>query len=353
MKVPEASFWQGKRVLLTGHTGFKGSWLAIWLRRLGAEVVGISLPPETTPNLFTLARLSDSCDSHFCDIRNAADLAELVKVARPQFVFHLAALPLVRASYRDPLETFDTNVMGTANLLEALRGVDSVRVAVMVTTDKVYQNFERTKPYRENDLLGGADPYSASKAASEMVIRAYRDSYLREQDVAVASARAGNVIGGGDWSEDRLIPDAIRAWQENRVLDIRHPQSVRPWQHVVEPLAGYLILAQRLWEDASLAGAYNFGPDMDCAVSVKEVVDLAQTYFPSARVKYTGNSQGPHEAGLLLLDTEKAVTQLGISPRWSTAGAVEKTVSWYRELSTGADALGLCHADITAYDNCE
>jgi CDP-glucose 4,6-dehydratase len=350
VKTPQASFWRGKRVLVTGHSGFKGSWLVMWLRHLGADVVGISLPPDTEPNLFTLARISDSCQSHFCDIRRGDELAALIKSAQPQLVFHMAALPLVRASYRFPLETFDTNVMGTANVLDALRGLESPQVAVMVTTDKVYRNIEKPRPYQESDKLGGADPYSASKAASEMVISAYRDSYLREQGVAVAAARAGNVIGGGDWSEDRLIPDAIRAWQANQELDIRHPQAVRPWQHVIEPLAGYLSLAQQLWHDPSLAEEYNFGPQVDSAVSVREVVELARGHFPTAAVNYASSSQGPHEAGLLVLDTEKARLKLGVSPRWSLAAAIGKTVDWYRQQHGGVDARALCMADISAFE---
>ncbi len=234
------AFWHGKRVLVTGHTGFKGGWLVLWLRQLGATVCGTALPPATNPNLFELARVAEGIDSHFCDIRDSEHLAALVRACRPDIVLHLAAQPLVRASYRDPLGTFSSNIMGTAHVLDALRGLDSVRVALMVTTDKVYRNLEQPYPYREDDALGGHDPYSASKAASEIVIASYRDAFLREQGVAVASARAGNVIGGGDWSEDRLIPDAVRAWQADEILEIRRPQAIRPWQHVLEPLHGYL-----------------------------------------------------------------------------------------------------------------
>ncbi len=260
-RAADASFWRGRRVLLTGHSGFKGSWLTLWLHRLGAVVTGVSLPPETAPNIFTDADIGALCDSHFCDIRAAAPLAELVRAARPEVVLHLAAQPLVRASYREPRETFATNVMGTVNVLDALRGLDGVRVAVMVTTDKVYRSQEAPRPYREDDALGGHDPYSASKAASEMAIASYRDAFLSAQGVAVASARAGNVIGGGDWSEDRIIPDAVRAWQAGQTLEVRRPQAIRPWQHVLEPLAGYLTLAQALWQRPALADSYNFGPE--------------------------------------------------------------------------------------------
>ena len=241
-----ASFWCGRRVVVTGHTGFKGSWLTLWLRRLGALVTGVSLPPMTTPSLFAAARIDTLCKSRFLDIRDSSGLADLIRAAQPEVVFHMAAQPLVRASYRDPLTTFETNVMGTVHLLEAVRRLGVTRVAVMVTTDKVYRDAESPVPHSEDDPLGGHDPYSASKAASEMIIESYRQSYLSAQAVAVASARAGNVIGGGDWSQDRLIPDAVRAWQGGKPLTVRRPAAVRPWQHVLGPIFGYLILAQRL-----------------------------------------------------------------------------------------------------------
>lgn len=355
--MPDNNFWNGKRVLLTGHTGFKGSWLALWLQRLGAQVTGISLPPVTAPNLFGLLNPSVPhhsssiiCHSHFCDIRDAASLLDIVRAARPEIVLHLAAQPLVRASYRAPLETFASNVMGTANLMEAMRGLDSVRVAVMVTTDKVYRNREWPYPYREDDALGGHDPYSASKAASEIVIASYRDAFLAEQGVAVASARAGNVIGGGDWSEDRLIPDAVRAWQAGRVLDIRRPQSIRPWQHVLEPLSGYLKLAQKLWEQPSLAGAYNFGPHTHEAASVRQVVELARTAYGRGEVVYGDGSAGPHEAAWLALETAKARNSLGVAPKWALNETVNRTMAWYRAQHEGADAHSLCEAEIAAYE---
>ena len=243
-----AEFWRGKRVLLTGHTGFKGSWLALWLQRLGADVTGLALPPTTMPNLFELAHIKDGISNHFCDIRNSTALAKIIHNAHPEIVFHLAAQPLVRASYRDPLATYATNVMGTAHLLDALRSLNSTKVAVMVTTDKVYRNNEWDYPYRETDALGGHDPYSASKAASEIVIASYHEAYLAEQGVAVASARAGNVIGGGDWSEDRLIPDLVRSVTQKETLEIRSPNATRPWQHVLESLSGYLCLGRKLIE---------------------------------------------------------------------------------------------------------
>lgn len=348
--VPAADFWRGKRVLLTGHTGFKGGWLALWLQGLGAHVTGIALPPDSTPNLFQLARVGDGMEGRFADIRDAASLSAIIRPARPEIVLHLAAQPLVRASYREPLETFATNVMGTAHVLNALRGVDSLRVAVMVTTDKVYQNREWPYPYRESDALGGHDPYSASKAASEIVIACYRDAFLATQGVAVASARAGNVIGGGDWSQDRLIPDAVRAWQSGQVLAIRRPQSIRPWQHVLEPLAGYLTLARKLWDEPALAGAYNFGPQSGEAATVRDVVELARSAYGGGEVHFGDDSAGPHEAGWLALETAKARNALGLVPKWALAEAVNRTMAWYRAQQQGADVRRLCEAEIAAYE---
>jgi CDP-glucose 4,6-dehydratase len=343
------SFWKGKRVLLTGHTGFKGAWMALWLHRSGASVTGISLAPATDPNLFQLAGIQGLTDSHFCDIRDAGALAGLVKAAEPEIVFHLAAQALVRAGYRDPLATFATNVQGTANLLDALRPLGGVRAVVAVTTDKVYKNLEHPYPYRESDILGGHDPYSASKAAAEIVIACYRDSYLAERMVGVASARAGNVIGGGDWAEDRLIPDAIRAWNADQPLHIRRPQAVRPWQHVVEPLFGYLRLAEQLWDKPSLAGAYNFGPPTHAAATVRDVINCAQTAYGTGQVDWGDGAEGPHEAGWLALETSKARAVLGVLPRWNLGESVRRTVQWYRRLYDGADAGDLCLSDIDAY----
>lgn len=346
----DAEFWRNRRVLVTGHTGFKGSWLSLWLKRLGAELTGVALPPNTGPSLFELANIVDGMNSHLRDIRDAAALAAIVRATRPEIVFHLAAQPLVRASYRDPLATFASNVMGTANLLDALRGLDGVHVAVMVTTDKVYQNNEWPYPYREVDALGGHDPYSASKAASELVIACYRDAFLREQGIAVASARAGNVIGGGDWSEDRLIPDAVRAWQSAQALEVRRPQAIRPWQHVLEPLVGYLTLAEKLWEQPQLAGAYNFGPPTHEAATVREVVESARQAYGSGDVRYGDSSDGPHEAGWLALETAKARVTLTYSPKWTLDESVKRTMSWYRTQHEGASARDLCEAEIAAYE---
>lgn len=346
---PSTEFWRGRRVLLTGQTGFKGAWLALWLNQLGARVTGIALPPVTMPNLFGLADVSGLIDSHEIDIRDPAAVAACVEGADPEIVFHLAAQALVRASYRDPLGTFSTNVQGTANLLEAVRPLRRLRVLVAITTDKVYLDTQHAYPYRESDALGGHDPYSASKASAELVIASYRDSFLAGQGVAVASARAGNVIGGGDWSEDRLIPDAIRAWSDDRPLAIRRPQATRPWQHVLEPLAAYLRLAERLWHDPSLGGAYNFGPNTHEAATVRRVIDLASTAYGSGAVQWGDGTEGPHETGWLALEISKARTLLGISPRWTLKESVERTLNWYRRQLDGDSARHLCEADIADF----
>jgi CDP-glucose 4,6-dehydratase len=347
---PGKTFWSGKRVLLTGHTGFKGSWLALWLNKLGAELTGVSLPPATDPNLFTLARGNELIDSRFIDIRDAEQLSRLASEVSPDMVFHLAAQPLVREGYRHPLGTFATNVIGTANLLESLRGIDSVRVALIVTTDKVYRNQEWLYPYRENDALGGHDPYSASKAAAEIVVASYRDAFLAPHGVAVTTARAGNVIGGGDWSEDRLIPDAVRAWESGRPLKVRRPQAIRPWQHVLEPLSGYLLLAEKLWTRPELAGAYNFGPETGQVRTVRKVIEYAQKIYGHGQVIWGDGSDGPHEAGLLSLEIAKARAILEIVPEWSLFEAIERTMNWYSRLSKGADARELCLAEIADFE---
>jgi CDP-glucose 4,6-dehydratase len=347
---PDPGFWRGRRVLLTGHTGFKGAWMSLWLHRLGAKVVGLSLPPVTSPNLFSLARIDSVVDSHFGDIRDAPATAAAIRNADPEIVFHLAAQPLVRASYREPVETFATNVLGTAHVLDALRTSTSVRAVVAITTDKVYRNEESLTPYRETDPLGGHDPYSASKAAAEMVIASYRDSFLADRGVAVASVRAGNVVGGGDWSEDRLIPDAVRAWTNGKPLQIRRPAATRPWQHVLEPVSAYLRLAEQLSQQPTLAGAYNFGPETSDAASVRAVVELAQRSFGAGTVAWGTGDEGPHETGFLALEIEKARALLGIHPRWTLDVTIERTMRWYREQHTGADVRTLCDADISAFE---
>ena len=349
--LPDPHFWYGKRVLLTGHTGFKGAWLALWLQRMGAHVTGLALAPATQPALFDLAHVAQGMDSQLTDIRDAAVVATAVRAAQPEVVLHLAAQALVRPGYAAPLDTFATNVMGTAHVLDALRGQPSVRVAVVVTTDKVYRNREWAYPYREDDPLGGHDPYSASKAAAELVAASYRDSFLAAQGVAVATARAGNVIGGGDWAQDRLLPDAVRAWQRGDTLHIRSPHATRPWQHVLEPLAAYLRLAEVLWQQPERAGAYNFGPLPHEAATVKNVVELAYSPLNTCAISYENDIENkhPHEAHWLALETAHARTVLGVQARWPLATAVARTMAWYRAQQHGADALALCHADIDAY----
>ena len=347
---PCTDFWYGKRVVLTGHTGFKGGWLALWLQQLGAEVTGIALAPSTVPSLFACAGIGDLLQHRQCDIRNPAALACLIHDAAPHVVLHLAAQPLVRASYKRPLDTFSTNVMGTANVLDALRDCASVRVALVITTDKVYRNPEQPFPFRESDPLGGHDPYSASKAAAEIVVASYRDAFLAERGIAVATARAGNVIGGGDWSQDRLLPDALRAWQTGNVLDVRRPAAVRPWQHVLEPLAGYLRLVEHLWQTPAHADAYNFGPTTSEAATVRTVVEIARQAYGKGEVAWGDGGEGPHEAGWLALETAKVRMLLGLVPRWQLREAVTRTVLWHRLVDEGGDARALCKAEICAYE---
>ncbi|QWD33592.1 CDP-glucose 4,6-dehydratase [Polynucleobacter paneuropaeus] len=349
MSKPFSTFWRGKRVLLTGHTGFKGAWLSLWLDQMGAEVFGVSLPPSGHPNLFELLEGARFVDSNFLDIRDYEALTELVKGIRPEVVFHMAAQSLVRPSYDYPLETLSTNIMGTANILNSLRGLDSVKSLVVVTTDKVYKNLERAVPYCENDILGGYDPYSASKAASEIIISSFKDSFLFEQGVGVASARAGNVIGGGDWSAYRLIPDAVRAWQSGLPICIRSPHSVRPWQHVLEPLNGYLKLAEQLYTNRVFSGAYNFGPQPQGMVSVKTVIELASREYGSGSVIWGGEEGGVHEAGLLYLDVSKAKQVLGVSPSWNLEKAISQTMKWYLRQQSGDIVRSICLDDIAEY----
>lgn len=322
-----AGVYKDRGVFLTGHTGFKGSWLALWLETLGARVSGYSLPPATEPNHWDLLGLE--CAGVMADIRDAARLKEELCAAAPEIVFHLAAQPLVRASYADPLTTWETNVMGTANLLEVCRHCPSVRAVVVVTTDKCYENKETGQRYTEEDRLGGHDPYSASKAGTELVVDSYRKSFFRPAGVLLASARAGNVIGGGDWSQDRLIPDLARAAASRRGLVIRNPQATRPWQHVLEALGGYLRLGQRLIEGRDeCAGPWNFGPGPDGNRTVEDVLRLLSR---SWQISWERDSCGdhPHEAGLLQLDSGKARDALGWTPLWTLEEGLGKTAEWY------------------------
>lgn len=321
--------YRGRRVLLTGHTGFKGSWLALWLTKMGADVIGLALPPDSEPSHWDL--LSLNITEYRQDIRDSAMVEQVMADVKPEIIFHLAAQPLVRRSYREPLETWSTNVMGTANVLEAARQTPSVRAIVIVTTDKCYRNQEWPWGYRETDSLGGHDPYSASKAAAELVAASYRQAFFYADDTPLlATARAGNVIGGGDWSEDRLVPDLVRAIITNTALEIRSPQATRPWQHVLESLSGYLLLGQQLLEcQRDKAEAWNFGPDSEGNRSVAEVLDGLHTHWPELHWNTSPVPQ-PHEANLLYLDSSKAKSKLGWQPIWNLDQTLAATSEWYR-----------------------
>ncbi|TWU44340.1 CDP-glucose 4,6-dehydratase [Novipirellula aureliae] len=341
--------YRSRRVMVTGHTGFKGSWLTLWLSRLGAQVIGYAMPPETEPNHWDLLRLND-CESIFADIRDVDRLKQVFTEHRPEIVFHLAAQPLVRRSYREPQETFSSNVIGTLNVMDAAKASESVRAIVCVTSDKVYENCESEAGYIESDRLGGSDPYSASKACAEILVNCYRKSYFNasqtEPQPFLATVRAGNVIGGGDWSEDRLIPDAVRAASSGTTLGIRNPASIRPWQHVLEPLAGYLAVGQRLLlADPTAATAWNFGPDEEGSVPVSEVVPHFQKTWPALVAEFAPEAGAPAETNVLRLDSSKAIDRLGWRPLWDWQTAVARTASWYQrfyeseEIATLSDLL--------------
>jgi CDP-glucose 4,6-dehydratase len=348
--------WQGRRVFLTGHTGFKGSWLSIWLARLGAQVRGYSLDPSTNPNMFTLASVGRVVDDVRGDIRDYSKLEAAMTEFSPEVVFHLAAQPLVRRSYSDPLGTYSTNVMGTVNVLESVRKTPSVRALVCITTDKVYQNQEWVWPYRETDSLGGFDPYASSKACAEIVAAAYRSSFfppdrLAEHHVAIATARAGNVIGGGDWSEDRLIPDLVRGFCSGQPVLIRRPQAVRPWQHVLEPLFGYLLLAQHLLDrEHHCLSAYNFGPADEDSWCVERIVTKLVSMWGNGASWTRDQDPGAHEAHYLRLDASKARTELGWEPRLKIESALEWTVDWYRAWRQNADSAEFTSRQIAEYE---
>lgn len=344
-------FWAGRRVFLTGHSGFKGGWLALWLSELGAEVRGYSLAPGTEPALHDCVRLGERVAGQFADIRDAEQLTQSLLAFRPELVLHLAAQPLVRESYRSPAQTYATNVTGTLNVLEAVRQCDAVRAVVVVTSDKCYENREWLWPYREQDALGGHDPYSSSKACVELLCASWRESFLRERGVALATARAGNVIGGGDWADDRLLPDILRTWTAGQTLTLRYPGAVRPWQHVLDPLQGYLLLAQALLEQGqAMAQAWNFGPDSEGTASVGDVVQsMAKAWPGEARWQVESTSQ-PHEAGLLTLDSSKARQQLGWRPRWNLEQALQRTLQWHRAWRDGQDMQQYSRAQIADHE---
>lgn len=348
--------WKGCRVFITGHTGFKGSWLALWLSRLGAQVRGYALDPSTKPDMFSICRAGDRVEDIRGDILDFPKVRATLAQFEPQVVFHLAAQPLVRRSYLDPLGTYAANVMGTAHVLQAVRDTPAVKAVVCITTDKCYENMEWVWPYRENDALGGYDPYSSSKACAELVAAAFRNSYfppalLREHHVGVATARAGNVIGGGDWSEDRLIPDLVRGFESGTPVQIRRPDAIRPWQHVLDPLQGYLQLAERLLAgDAASATAFNFGPSQDDAWPVDRIATKMATLWDHGAMWVRDPDAGAHEAGYLRLDSSKARTQLQWRSRLTIESAVEWTAAWYRACRQGADMQAFSLEQIAAYE---
>lgn len=349
-------FWRGRRVFVTGHTGFKGSWLCLWLSALGAKVTGYALkPPTRRPSLFELCEVKSVVYSIFGDVRDFPKLKRGLSAAKPEIVIHMAAQPLVRESYKNPLETYQTNVMGTVHLLEAVRACRSVHAMLNVTTDKCYENRNTKRPFQENDAMGGFDPYSSSKACSELVTSAYRDSFFNPQSfqkhrVAIATARAGNVIGGGDWAADRLIPDCVRALLKNKKVLVRNPKAVRPWQHVLESLSGYLLLCEKLCQKGpSFSGAWNFGSDHRHSKNVEWLVRTFCEEWGRDAGYQTDCRKHPHEAPELRLNSSKAKRQLGWRPRWDAATAVQKTVEWTRAYQQGQPPRELCLRQIREY----
>jgi CDP-glucose 4,6-dehydratase len=357
--VINSSFWRGKKVFVTGHTGFKGSWISLWLQQLGAEVTGYAMKPPTNPSLFEVAHVAEGMTSIIGDIRDATKLHHSIRQSAPDIVIHMAAQPLVRRSYIDPVETYSTNVMGTVHLLEAVRQTPSVRAVVNVTTDKCYENKEWVWGYRENDPLGGFDPYSSSKGCAELITAAFRQSFFDSSSInchhqtAVATARAGNVIGGGDWSEDRLIPDILRALESGQSVNIRNPSATRPWQHVLEPISGYLVLAEKLSSGAGqqYAEGWNFGPREEDARSVQWIAEkMVSTWGNRARWKLAAGTH-PHEARYLKLDISKAKESLNWEPKWPLSTALEKILTWHNAYLRGANMRNLTIQQINTYAN--
>lgn len=345
-----STFWQGKRVLLTGHTGFKGSWLSLWLQSMNATLRGVALPPPTEPALFEIARVAEGMEHRIADIRDFAEVRAQFAEFQPEIVIHMAAQPLVRLSYQQPIETYATNVMGTVHVLEAARQVGSVKAIVNITTDKCYENREWVWGYREDEPMGGHDPYSNSKGCAELVSSAYRKSFLEEAGIAMATARAGNVIGGGDWALDRLLPDVLRALQENQTVLIRNPHATRPWQHVLEPLSGYLVLAERLYNQGqTYAEGWNFGPQDEDARPVQWVVEhLCESWGDGATWSLQPGNH-PHEASFLKLDISKARQRLQWAPRWSLETALTCITEWHRAWLQGQDMQAVCLQQISQY----
>jgi len=346
----DKKFWEGKRVFVTGHTGFKGSWLCLWLHALGAKVFGYALEPPTEPSLFVLADIRSLVVSTTGDVRDLAHLTKMMQKTKPEVVIHMAAQPLVRESYGNPVDTYSINIMGSVHLFEAVRNCSSVKVIINVTTDKCYENRESPEGYREHEPLGGFDPYSSSKACSELVTAAYRQSFLQKKGVALSSARAGNVIGGGDWAADRLVPDLLRALDCGATLKIRYPQAIRPWQHVLEPLSGYLLLAKHLYIDGeSFAEPWNFGPSEEDARSVSWI--LEHLAISRQDLKWVAESDiNLHEAHYLKLDSNKAQTRMGWKPRWQLSTALDKTLFWHEAWRVGSDMREFTFNQIKEYE---
>lgn len=355
--VMNPEFWRGKRVFLTGHTGFKGGWLALWLQQLGAEVTGYALPAATEPSLFEVARVAENMRSVIGDVRDGASLRRAVSEAQPQIVIHMAAQPLVRYSYAEPVETYSTNVMGLVHLLEAVRATPGIKSVVNVTSDKCYENREWPWPYRENEAMGGYDPYSSSKGCAELVTAAYRSSYFNpqrhgEHGVGLASARAGNVIGGGDWALDRLVPDIVRAMVQGSDILVRSPHAIRPWQHVLEPLSGYLLLAEKLYEGgAAFAEGWNFGPAAEDARPVQWIAERFVELWGDGRTWQLDANPQPHEANILKLDCTKAHSQLSWRPSWTLVQALEKIVAWHKAHLNKIDMRAMTLSQIAEYQN--
>ena len=344
------SFWKSRKVILTGHTGFKGSWLSLWLQSMGADACGIALEPPTDPSLFSKACVDNGMRHEIADIRNFEEISKIFQSFCPEIVIHMAAQPLVRLSYQEPVETYATNVMGTVNVFEASRRANSVKAIVNVTTDKCYENKEWVWGYREDEAMGGHDPYSSSKGCSELISLAYKKSFLEEEGIALATARAGNVIGGGDWAEDRLIPDILKALINRDAIQIRNPNAVRPWQHVLEPLSGYLLLAEELCSDPkSVSESWNFGPRDADAKSVRWIVEKLSALLGHDKKWLQQPGEHPHEANYLKLDISKARHKLGWEPKWSIEIALEKIADWQLACEAGSNMREKCQHQISQY----
>ena len=349
MTTIDRGFWNGKRVFLTGHTGFKGSWLSLWLFSLGANVRGYSLNPLTQPSLFSEAKIDSIAESHIGDIRDQDTLQESMVSFKPDILIHMAAQPLVRYSYDEPIETYEVNVIGTAKVLEVARGCSNLKAIINITTDKCYENDGRTKGFKENDPMGGYDPYSSSKGCAELVTSSYRRSFLQDQGIGLASVRAGNVIGGGDWADDRLIPDILKSFENGSSVIVRNPLATRPWQHVLEPLSGYLVLAQKLYQNPKeYAEGWNFGPNEQDVKPVEWILDKMVSKWPNSSWELDKGSS-PHEADFLKLDISKAKFKLGWNPLWSLSDTLEKIVNWHQAWLNQEDMQTVCLEEIEEY----